>query len=291
MGKPIQSNNPTTMIKRILVALDADSDTPTAIRYAADIASRYDALVVGLAVVDTGTIDEETRGGGIGSMYYAEKLRANLTDETRQKAAELIQAFESSLEGTGVAHKETIAEGVPFHRIVEDMKYHDLLVIGREPHFFYGRPEQKTASLAYVVKETTGPTLIVGETYRPIRRVLIAHDGSDPSARALQYFVHLKPFGADVEIEVINIHTGDDSESTLRLELVASYLEAHDLSVSTRSLRGGDAGDVICDYARDTGADVVVAGARAASKLKKWAFGSTTSKLLNKCPGALFFNH
>lgn len=279
------------MIKRILVALDPDSDTPTAIRYAADIASRYDALVVGLAVVDTGTIEEETRGGGIGSMYYAEKLRANLTDETRQRATELIRGFESALEGTGVAHTETIAEGVPFHRIVEDMKYHDLLVIGREPHFFYGRPEQKTASLAYVVKETTGPTLIVGDTYRPVRRVLIAHDGTDPSARTLQYFVHLKPFGTDVEIEAIHIHSGDEAESRLRLELVASYLKAHDLSATTRSFGGGDPGDVISQYAHETSADVVVAGAHAVSKLKKWAFGSTTSRLLKKCPTALFFNH
>ena len=63
------------MIKRILVALDTDSDTPSATRYATEIASRYDAELTGLAVVDTGSIDAGSRGGGVGSMYYAEKLR------------------------------------------------------------------------------------------------------------------------------------------------------------------------------------------------------------------------
>ena len=57
------------MIKKILVALDPDMDTPVATRYAADIAQRHDAEVTGLAVVDMGSIEASSRGGGIGSMY------------------------------------------------------------------------------------------------------------------------------------------------------------------------------------------------------------------------------
>ena len=41
------------MIKKILVALDLDTDTPVATRYALDIAERYGASLTGLAVVDT----------------------------------------------------------------------------------------------------------------------------------------------------------------------------------------------------------------------------------------------
>ena len=85
------------MIKRILVALDPDSDTPVATRYAAEIARRHGSHVVGLAVVDTGQIEAAGRGGGVGSMYYAEKLKENLTEETRQKAHELIKSFEAAM--------------------------------------------------------------------------------------------------------------------------------------------------------------------------------------------------
>lgn len=74
------------MIERILIALDVDADTPVAIQYVENIATRYAAEVVGLAVVDTGSIESGTRGGGVGSMDYAEKLRENLTEVTRQKA-------------------------------------------------------------------------------------------------------------------------------------------------------------------------------------------------------------
>src|SRR5690606_34691687 len=90
------------MIKKILLALDSDSDTPVALRYAIEIAQRYDAEITALAVIDLGGIEAESRGGGIGSMYYGEKLRESLTEETRQKAQELIREFEELIAGSGV---------------------------------------------------------------------------------------------------------------------------------------------------------------------------------------------
>jgi len=150
------------MLKRILVALDPDSDTPIATEYAANIARRYDAEVTGLAVVDLGSIEASSRGGGIGSMYYAEKLRERLTSEARATAQSLIEEFDRAMKGLGVAHVETVQDGVPFQRIIEDMNYYDLLIIGKTPHFFYSHPKQETHTLARVVKNTVGATLVVG---------------------------------------------------------------------------------------------------------------------------------
>lgn len=279
------------MIKRILVALDPDSDTPVATRYAADIARRHEAHVVGLAVVDTGQIEAAGRGGGVGSMYYAEKLKENLTEETRQTARELIARFEASMNETGVSFTDVVEEGVPFRRILEDMKYHDLLVVGREPHFFYGHPDEKTNTLAKVVKETSAPTLVFGDSYGPIDRVMVAYDGSAASARTVQFFAHLQPFGTDVKIEVVNVHSGNEEESRLVVRLMASYLETHGFRVRQTSIRGDDTAKQILDYAEQSNADVVVAGAHAVSKIKRLAFGSTTSRLLTDCPKPLFLYH
>ena len=281
----------TNMIKRILVALDPDSDTPIATRYAAEIARRHGAHVVGLAVVDTGQIEAAGRGGGVGSMYYAEKLKENLTEETRQKAHELIRSFEASMKDSGVPFTDVVEEGVPFQRIVEDMKYHDLLVVGKEPHFFYGHPDEKTQTLAKVVKETSAPTLVFGEQFSTIERVLVAYDGSAASARTVQFFAHLQPFGTDVQMEVVNVHSGRVEESRLIVRLMASYLETHGFSVRQTSVRGENTAEQISEYAQQSGADVVVAGAHAVSMLKRIAFGSTTSRLLKDCPKPLFLHH
>lgn len=279
------------MIKRILVALDADSDTHVATRFAADIARRYDAQVVGLAVIDTGQIEAAGRGGGVGSMYYAEKLKVNLTEETRLKANELIQIFESAMAEFGVPFTDFVEEGVPFQRIVEDMKYHDLLVVGREPHFFYGRPDEKTNTLARVVKETSAPTLVVGETYADVKRALIAYDGSAASARTIQFYAHLNPFGTDVPVEIVNVHDDNEKESRLILQLMASYLETHGFEVRQTSIRGSDPEELIIRFGEQHNADVVIAGAHAVSMLRRLAFGSTTARLLKECPTPLFLHH
>ena len=192
---------------------------------------------------------------------------------------------------TGVAYQVAVKEGVPFRRIVEDMKYHDLLVVGREPHFFYGHPEQKTRTLGRVVRETIAPTLVVGEIADEMERVMIAYDGSNPSARTAQFFAHLLPFGTDISVELVHVHDGGDTESELMLDLAASYFEKHDLHVRKTSMRGDDPAEMISEYAVDSDFDLVVAGAHSVSKLKEWAFGSTTSKLLEKCPRPMFLHH
>ncbi len=280
------------MIKKILVALDADTDTPVATHYAADIARRHSAEVTGLAVVDMGSIEASSRGGGIGSMYLMEKIQENLTAEARSVARQLTKAFKEVMEEAGVAFDVQVEEGVPFERIVEDMKYHDLLVVGRVPHFFYSHPEEKTKTLVRVVKKSIGPTLVVPETYRPVRRVLVAYDASGASARAMRRFVHLQPFGTDLTLEILNVHTkGERAGSQLALQMAKSYMDAHGYATHTSSIQGTDPAKQIAEFAQQFEADVVVAGAHSISKLAKLAFGSTTASLLEKSPVPLFVDH
>ena len=181
-------------------------DCRIATQYAVHIAQRTDARITGLAVVDTKTIEVSARGEGIGSMYYAEKLRENLTQETKNQARHLIGQFEKHVEGTHVRHVETVEEGVPFERIVEDMKYHDMLVVGCDPRFFYGHPKQRTNTLAGIFHHTVGPTLVVPKKHREVRNVLFATNGENSASRAIRRFVDLQPFGTDVHIEVLYVY-------------------------------------------------------------------------------------
>ncbi len=280
------------MIKRILVALDPDSDTPVAIRYAADIARHTDAEVNGLAVVDLENIEAEARGGGIGSMYFADKLRAKLTEETRAQARQLIEAFERALDGSGIQHSNLVEEGVPFRRILEDLKYYDLLVIGREPHFFYGNPAQETEVLANIIHDGVAPVFVVGTEHRPARRVLVAYDGSPAAARAMQYVVRHKPFGPEASFEVVHVYDGEEKESELMLRLVRDYFAAHGIEAKTANMGGGGhVADQIIAHAEQSGADVVVAGSHVVSKVRRLAFGSTTADLLQRCTLPLFLHH
>lgn len=279
------------MIKKILVALDPDTDTPVATHYASDIARRFDAEVTGLAVVDMGSIEASSRGGGIGSMYLMEKVQENLTSEARTVARQLTDAFRKAMDGSGVSYDTQVEEGVPFERIVEDMKYFDLLIVGRDPHFFYSHPEQKTRTLVQIVKNTVGPTLVVSDDYHPVERVLITYDASFSSARAMRRFTLLKPFGTDVTVELLNIHSkGEREGSQLALRMAKSYMDAHGYNVRTSSIQGADPATQIFEFVEQFEADIVVAGAHSVSKLAKLAFGSTTASLLEKTPVPLFLD-
>jgi nucleotide-binding universal stress UspA family protein len=278
------------MIKKILVALDPDTDTPVATRYAQQIAQRHAAEVTGLAVVDMGSIEASARGGGIGSMYLMEKVEKELTEEARQRARELTKQFDEAMTNSDVPYHVEVAEGAPFERIVEDMKYQDLLIVGRDPHFFYSHPETSTKTLVRVVRDTVAPTLVVPNTYRDIERVLVTYDGSNASARAMRQFVHLQPFGTDVQVEILNVHSGESKGSRLALEMAKAYLKVHGYNTHTTGVRGSDAAAEILNFADRFEADLLVAGAHSVSTWRKLAFGSTTASLIKKCELPLFLD-
>ena len=279
------------MIRRILVALDLDSDTTVATRYALEIACRFGARVTGVAVVDMGSIEASVKGGGIGSMYYAEKLRENLTTEAREKALLLTESFRKMVEGTDVKHTEVVEEGVPFQRIVEDMKYHDLLVVGNDPHFFYSHPKQQTHTIARIVQNTIGPSLVVSNDYREIKRVLIANDGTNESARAVRRFIHLEPFGKDLEIKVINIHDSDSPESELILQKSKSYLEEHGFTTEVLSVVDSDPKTCIIQQSKSHEVDLIVMGAHTKKTFAAEKLGEATSHLLDHSEIPLFIEH
>lgn len=283
------------MIKRILVALDPDPDTPVALDYAAAIAKRFDAQVSGLAVVDTKRITSDVKGGGIGTMYYAEQRRAEMSDEARATGRELIEQFERRMDAAGVEHAERIEEGVPIERIVSDTRYHDLFIIGRDPHFYYNDPDRKTTTLADVVKKSVCPSFVVcGETI-DVDRVVIAYDGSNASARTLQRFAQLQPFGTDLTIDLVHVRIGrveQREHSELLLRLAGSYLHSHGFEdISENSLSEGGPGERILEHSENTGADVIVAGAHSVSGIQRLAFGSTTQHLIDQCAAPIFTFH
>lgn len=286
------------MIKRILVALDFDSDTTVATQYAIEIAQRNDAEVTGLAIVDQKGIESESAGAGLGAMYYAEKLQEKFSAEARAQAHHLLREFTGELDRAGVRHVDDhVSEGVPFERIVEDMKYHDLLVVGDKTHFFYPDRDRPTHFLNDIVRQGAAATLVAEAEYRPIRKALIAFDGSLTAARTMQKFAQLNAFDAgSLEVAVLHVreHGGDEAraESELLLRLAKSYLLPHGFArVEAMSVEGAGVQRTILSYAERSQADLVVAGAYAKSGLSTFFFGSTAKGLIEECRLPLFLYH
>ena len=277
------------MIRKILLALDPDNDTPVAMHYAFDMAHRYGASVTGMAFVDTKRIEESASGGGIGSMYYAEKLREKLVTTTRSLAQELLDTFAQASAKEKIVYTEEVKEGAPSQKIIEEMRYHELLVMGNDPHYFYGHPDQHTTTLAHVVKGCSSPVLVVPDSYRPIKTALLAYDGSGPSARAMQMFALYCPFGVDIDIHVLQVFEGgDEAKAELEVTQACQYLSEYGYRVHKATLQGKTPFDHIVQHVNDISADLIIAGAHSVSMVKKLAFGSTTESLVEKANLPMF---
>ncbi|MDR8393272.1 universal stress protein [Aliifodinibius sp. S!AR15-10] len=284
------------MIKRILIALDPDVDTQVATIYGIQLARNFDATVTGLAVVDTEQVAAEVSGGSVGIMYYPEHLQKMVSENTRKEAGKLLAAFEETVSTAGVKHSEVMEEGVPYERIIEDMKYHDLLIIGRDTHFFYSQPEKKTNTLSKIVKKGTVPSLVVMESYRDIERALVAFDGERSVARTLQWFVQLQPYGNELEMELVHVNSGSSErsrdESNLVLRLAEDYLRGHGFKNVTKTVLEGDTpGENLLAHQKKISADLLILGAHSMSALRRIAFGSTTHYLLTRSKVPLFMCH
>ena len=283
------------MIKRILVALDPDGDTPVATRFAIRLAQKFDASLTGLAVVDIANIHSVIGIGGYGTEISGRKIWSEMADESRQVAEKLLNNFKSAVEKAGVRHRDIRKEGASYELIIEEMKYHDLLIVGRDSHFFYNQPDKDTGTLAKVVKGGDAPTLVVTDEYRNVERIMIAFDGSGPAARTLKSFVHLLPYGKDIEIELVNIAGGDsieemDKASTI-LKQAENYLKEHNFRYITKVvLEKGNPGERILERQMEKKPDIVLLGAHSVSALKRTAFGSTTHYMITSSQGPLFLS-
>ncbi len=226
-------------------------------------------------------------------MYFAQKMRERLTAETRMKAQALVQSFGEQVDAAGVAHTDDrVGESGLVASLVDEMRTHDLLVAGRESHFYYQDPERRTHTMAKVVETGAAAMLLVGHEAPDVRRILIAYDGSTASSRTLQKFAHLSPFGTGIDVEIVHVR-GADSDARLASDYLTGaardYLVAHGYTaVHTTGLEGSKPAAAILAHAETTGADLIVSGAYAKTGLKRWFLGSSATTLLEKATLPLF---
>ncbi len=279
------------MIKRILIALDTDKDTPVATQYGISLASEFEASVTGLAVVDMSNIYPSGIIGKPDATHHARNLWEELTKESRDIAEKLLDNFQKSVEKAGVRYTAIQKEGASVERIIDDMKYHDLLILGRESHFFYNEPDRETKTLAQVVKHGVCPTLVVTDSYHEFNKILVAFDGSNPAARSLKSFIHLITDRGKAEIELLYVSDKKNPDEEPLLGYSETYLREHGFqNISKTVLLGPKPSEQILAHQKVTGTQLTVLGAHAVSAIKRLTFGSNTHDLITSSNIPLFLS-
>lgn len=149
----------------------------------------------------------------------------------------------------------------------------DLLVVGATGRGFLKRWLHLGSTTEWLMHQPPAP-LLVARAGRPVRKALVAVDGSDPARRALETFVAL-PWASEVEVFALGVYDGW-AEPDEGLAHASAVLADAGIGHRADQVRGR-ATQTLLDTARSEQVDLVVLGCRGRSKLHRAMAGSTAS--------------
>lgn len=250
------------MIKRILVGLAGTNYTPVAIQRAVTLAQEHDAEVTGITVLDSGRVRSNR-----------EAARAERMEIAQSRIEQSTTSFEAACQAANIRYRVVTESGEPFTCLVDQARYHDLMVFGLRSIFEYdflaGDPE---SLLIRLVGAGVRPLIAVSEEYRSISRVMIAYNGSMESAKAMKQFVQMRLWPG-AELKIVMFHPSD-SEAYEFLRAADDYCRAHGFRVCHES-NPGDPTLLLLIAANLWQADMIVMGNSARSVLARKVLGDT----------------
>ncbi len=272
-------------MRRILIPLDPSPYSKAALSAGIIIAREHGGELTGLVILDTGAIEKSVGPVPIGGIEYADRIGDHRKKEAAERIESLLEDFRNRCRDAGVAHREAERQGSPSHRIMEESEYYDLVVMGLRTYYHFETQDNAGDSLDKVLDHSAVPILGVPAKVNldlggePPPDILIAFDGSLPSARALHHFCRL--WGNHPAN--VNLLLSDRDENTARHRLgeAEAYLHAQGLD---RVKKRWTAEPIIKAVDRRFlgEADLVVAGAHSKKGLLDFMVGSLTRHLIEE---------
>ncbi len=273
------------MIKRILVGLGGTPFTPTAIRYAVELAKVQQAELLGLTVIDRRRLGALTKSSGNAQSAVREAKRL---DEIVAKQELSIIDFGSACTNAGL-HYDVIREsGDPFEKMISQARYYDLMIFGLRSLFDYDLVGGEASDvLTRLVSRGVRPILAVSQEYRPIRRVLLAYSGSMESAKAIRRFMQMQLW-PELSIKVVTFEHPPEVASELVAE-ISSYCQAYGYEAEVEHIEGS-AKQLLLQHATDWNADLIVIGNSIKHYWLKKLLGETAMHVIRESRIPLFLS-
>ena len=209
------------MFKRILTAVDGSSCASSTISHTLALAQCFKATVIGLSVVDakllTGSfVHDMAASVGFGDLdSYRPKVREMLVE----KADVALDMAEEACRTEGVPFSRVRGEGNVVGEIVEQAKFADMLVMGKQGEHAEVNAGELGGTVESVVRRSNRPVLLAPPAYTPVRRVLAAYDGSAYAFDALRALADMAK-SMDLSIRLLTVGKTVD-------EAAQAWVDAH----------------------------------------------------------------
>lgn len=273
---------------KVVVAMDGSKYGRWAAQWVGRIPFRKRPGVRALHVVDVAALRAPfvPHPAMIGYEVYLQAERTRLENRAKKAAAEAAALLKTlKLRGTVSVAKGHVAPAILAHAGGRG----GLVALGNRGLGDFDRIFLGSVS-AQVTLHAPCSVLVVKQPPRPIRRILLAVDGSKASDRALHFLLRdVKPAkkgGIEVTVLYVLPSFAYSEVAVTGINLAHRYadrLEAAGYRVK-EAYMPGDPADEIMKAARSRRADLVVAGAKGLSAVGRFLLGSVSTKLVRHCP-------
>lgn len=259
--------------RSILVQIDIDGATEPRIRFAKEIARRFDAALSGFCAAQPHPAVAPMDGA-----IVAGELIRRETEEIQARLDEIGSAF-AEMAGAGAAFTGLVGE--PTRCLTELARRADLIVTGPRDED-RGWDGYRAVDLGSLILSAGRPILVSTRSQAALKgdRVLVAWKDAREARRAV---VDALPFLKTAhEVLVATVEEDDRPHARESLADVVAFLANHGVTARSECLMPADEefGDTISTAAFEMGADLIVSGGYGHSRLREWAFGGVTRRLI-----------
>lgn len=230
------TERPVSLVRRILVAVDASHHSIAALEAAVELATRFQAELLGLYVEDINLLRlaQLPFAREVGT-FSAGVRRLDVTEVERQIRVQTVRVrriFESRTGRTEVQWSFRVTRGSVPQEVVTAASDADLLVVGRAGWSLLRKGRLGTTARAIVARSPSMALLLPGGACLA-SPVTVVFDGSARAERALEVAESL--LDDDRRLRVLLLANGHERLAPLR-EQVDTWLQGRELDVRYRAL-------------------------------------------------------
>lgn len=294
-------------IERITVGTDFSDTSSTALRYAADVATRTG---IKLRVVHAYVRPSD--------YYFPTELPVVMRQEQERDLRSGCEAsLRSQLEQIGCDPADVVLDvrpGLAQYALLEENKLDDLLVVGHDHRRALTRAFAGSVATR-VMRQAKGPVLALPPDAGPgtPKRVLVCDDFSEQAARVPEALASLSLLdGAEVEVAFVledpleplfvgAENVGEESEHRrealsrgfrdMLVDRVEKYRTSYPGTWDATVLRGARASEALLEHAASTSADMIAMASTGKGAIERVLLGSVAEGVLHKTKVPLLVSH
>ena len=271
------------MYKSILLCTDGSPAAEVAADYSIWFAKQLNARLRALYITDIRLLEGpwmSDLSGAVGAQSYL-GLVPQIQRFQQSRAAMILAAVDKRCRDAHVSCETEHETGGLIQVMLEHERRADLVVLGQRGEHTQWSGGMLGSGVERMVRASVKPCLVTPEKFQPVKHMLIAHDGSLESGKALHAGIDLA-MTLDSEVTIITVCQREAEEAASKvLNEAVQLAQDHELKPHAQLVHGNAETEILnhCETARAT---LIVMGAYGHTRIRELILGSTTSHVMRK---------